>query len=223
MHIDHHLQVSILEMLIQSDEPIRYSDLKEDDIENSLFSYHLNKLIDRKIVEKRDDRYGFTVEGARWLNNNGSSLRQNESPRVSVALVVRNDSGEYLIGQRTGQFKEMINDYISPTIPYTNNADIADQVDAVVATYIPAESLRERIDYGFTQIKATYVDNAVLRTLFHVTFCNVSKFEPSLENFEWLNRKQIETINHPSATILEGLIDYIENNQNRTTTPTIAG
>lgn len=223
MHIDHYLQASILEKLIQSDELVRYSDLKDADIENSLFSYHLNKLIDRGMVEKKDDGYSLSIQGARWVNDNGLSLRQDESPRVSVVLVIRNEDDEYLIGQRTGQLKQTINDYISPATLYINGADIADQINTTISAYIPPENLKERADCGFVQIKATYVDTAVLRTLFHVTYCSVSKFEPIMKNFEWLSREQVEAIDHPSATILEGLMKYVENSENRKTTPTIAG
>lgn len=116
MNIDHHLQQSIIELLKQSAEPVRYTDLKDPTIENSLFSYHLNKLLTRGMVQKIDDRYSLTVEGARWVNDNGTSIRQTKAPRVAVALVVQNEAGDYLVGQRTGQMQTMINDYITPSV-----------------------------------------------------------------------------------------------------------
>jgi hypothetical protein len=223
MNIDHHLQQAILETLAKSEALVRYRDLKEDDIENSLFSYHLNKLIDRHMIEKSNDGYSLSIEGARWLKDNGFALRQKESPRVYVALVIQNEAGEYLVGQRTGQFKEMINDYISPAVPYTDGADIANQIDAAIGAFIPQANLRSRKNFGFAQIKASYNDGAILRSLFHVTRCEVEYFEPLQDNFEWLSREQIEAIVHPSATILIGLIVHVKNDENQNVTPTIAG
>ncbi len=227
MHIDHHLQLSTLQKLADSNSVIKYSDLKDGTIENSLFSYHLNKLIQRGMVEKQGDGYTLTIEGSRWLNDNGIGLRPKESPRISVAVVVQNDAGEFLIGQRTGQFKAMINDYFLPSLPYTNDADIAEQISGVMATYIPADCLIEQADYGFAQIRATYIDNAVMRRLFSITQCWTTRFEP-LQNqpdkqFEWLSWEQIQAIEHPSATILRDIIVFANHSENTHTTPLFIG
>jgi hypothetical protein len=227
MNIDHHLQQSILHKLAESVAPVRYSDLKEDDIENSLFSYHLNKLIDRKMVDKSDNGYMLSIEGARWLNDNGFELRESETLRVFVALVIQNGTGDYLVGQRTGQFKETINDYILPSNAYVNDADLTDQINQTLLTFIPYEALKQRTDFGFAQIKATYSDDAVMRTLFHVSYCRTDDFEPlepkQASTYEWMTSQQIEVIDHPSATILRSLIGYVQNDDNKSTTPVIAG
>ncbi len=223
MNIDHHLQQTILQKLADNDGPVRYSDLKAGDIENSLFSYHLNKLIDRKMVEKSDDGYSLTIDGARWLKDNGFMLKQADPARVFVALVVRNSDGSYLVGQRSGQFKAIINDYITPSKLYSNDFDIANQINKVVTAFIPEDTLRSYENFGFVQIKASYSDGAVLRSLFHVTSCEVENFEPLQDGFEWFSREQIESIEHPSATILSGLITHVENTDSQNTTPTITG
>jgi hypothetical protein len=227
MNIDHHLQLSLLRKLSQSDTPVRYSDLKDGDIENSLFSYHLNKLIDRKMVEKIDDGYRLTTDGSRWLNDNGVFLptRQKEALRVSIALVVTNEAGEFLIGQRTGQFKSMINDYMLPTRYYENTADITDQIDDTIAIYIPTDSLLERVDYGFGQIKAVYEDKT-MRHLFCITHCMTKNYEPLVQDwpaeFTWMSLDEITAIDHPSARILRGIISYVRSGDNHHETPLFA-
>lgn len=222
MNIDHHLQQSIIELLKKSAEPVRYTDLKDPTIENSLFSYHLNKLLARGMVQKIDERYSLTIEGARWVNDNGTAIRQAEAPRVAVALVVQDGAGNYLIGQRTGQMKAMINDYITPSVRYSNDEDLPDQVQQAITAYIPEGYLVSQKNFGFVQLKATYIDDVVMRLLFHVTAVQVRHFEAT-EPFEWLSREQINAIDHPSAKILQGLIDYVSDSENSTAAPVIAG
>ncbi|MDB5183357.1 MAG: hypothetical protein JWO07_38 [Candidatus Saccharibacteria bacterium] len=227
MNIDHHLQQAILEKLAQSGQLVRYSDLKDDTIENSLFSYHLNKLIDRKMVDKTDDGYRLSIDGARWLNDNGFALRQSETLRVYVALVIQNDAGEYLVGQRTGQFKSTINDYILPSNAYVNELDLSDQIDTAIATFIPNDNLGDITDYGFVQIKAAYVDDVVLRSLFHVSYCYVTNFEPTntkqASEYTWMSKDEIDKIKHPSAGILREIIDYTQDADNHHETPLFFG
>ena len=223
MNIDHHIQLTSIQKLAKSEKPVKYNDLKEAGVENSLFSYHLNKLLDRGMVTKIDDGYTLTIEGARWLNDNGVALHPKDAPRVVVALVVQNEDGTYLVGQRTGQFKETINDYILPSIRYTNDADLPEQIDQAIETFIPANNLSDKLDYGFVQIRATYADGRVMRNLFHLTFCRVKAFDPKTANYEWYPQEQIEEINHPSATILRQLIAYTQDTHNQRAAIVVAG
>lgn len=222
MDIDHHLQQAIIELLKQSSEPVRYTDLKDPAIENSLFSHHLNKLLTRGMVQKIDDGYSLTVEGARWLNDNGSSIKSSEAPRIAVALVIQDEAGNYLIGQRTGQMKATINDYITPSVRYSNDEDLPEQVQRAITKFIPEGCVIEQKDNGFVQLRATYIDDVVMRVLFHVTAVQVRHFEPMIP-YEWLSREQINIIDHPSARILQGLIDYVDSASDDISTPVITG
>lgn len=222
MNIDHHLQQAIIELLRESDEPVRYTELKDPTIENSLFSYHLNKLLARGMVQKVNDGYSLTIEGARWVNDNGVSIRQSEAARVAVALLVRNEAGDYLIGQRTGQMKTTINDYITPSVRYSNDEDLPEQVQQVITKFIPEGCAIEQKDKGFVQLRATYIDDVVMRVLFYVTAVQVRYFEP-MTPYEWLSREQVSAIDHPSARILQGLIDYVDSTSDDISTPVITG
>lgn len=222
MDIDHHLQQTIIERLKQSTDPVRYTDLKDPTLENSLFSYHLNKLITRNMVQKTDDGYALTIEGARWLNDNGFLLKPKEAPRVFIALVVQNNDGKYLINQRSGQMKSAINDYMFATTVYSNDAAISDQIQAAITKHIPDGKLVERTEFGFVQIQPVYIDNRTMRSLVSVTRCQVEPFEPPLETQRWMSRDEINAIDHPSAEILRQIIDYTQNSSAAHDTPSFA-
>lgn len=226
MNIDHHLQLAMIEKLASSAEALKYSDLKDKTVENSLFSYHLNKLIQRDMVVKQEDGYSLTKEGARWLNDNGIKMQPREAARIYIALVVQNDKGQYLIGQRTGQFSQKISDYILPSVPYTNSLDLSDQINNVVSTFLAGSEVTDQVDFGFMQIRATYKDGKVMRNLFSVTACKVNNFiqlVPGNAEYAWLEWEEVETIDHPSAEILRQVIVYIQDDRKAHSTPLIIG
>lgn len=227
MKIDHHLQLTMLRKLAGSEDLIRYSDLKEGDTENSLFSYHLNKLIDRGMVDRNDDGYSLSINGARWLNDNGFRIAQNEAPRVMIALVVQNAAGDYLVAQRAGQLKSTINDYMLLTHQYVNSDDIDDQIRQAIDRYVPGGSVINRTDFGFVQIKATYdLDARVMRNLFCVVKCQVAPFDPPeptpSASYSWMSEADIRQLDHPSATILRAVINYMSDDSNHHGTPLFA-
>jgi hypothetical protein len=63
--LDHHIQREIVYRLAFSDG-LRFSELKPDELESKLFTYHLKKVSSAGFVEKRDDGlYQLTAEGRR--------------------------------------------------------------------------------------------------------------------------------------------------------------
>ena len=64
-----------------------------------------------------------------------------------------------------------------------------------------------------------------MRVLFYVTEVKVVHFEAVTKKsvvYEWMNLESISAIDHPSARILRGLIDYISSAKNGSS-PIIAG
>lgn len=63
--LDHYIQRDIVYHLAFADQ-LRFGELKPDDIDNKLFTYHLKKVIAAGFVEKRDNgAYALTAEGRR--------------------------------------------------------------------------------------------------------------------------------------------------------------
>jgi hypothetical protein len=113
--VDHFLQAEILKRLITSDGPIRFSDLKDEGIENSLFMYHANKLIDRGLITKTNEGFALTTKGARWSNHSGVLLDFHvDTPRTLVQFVIHGPNETILVVSRIGQFKKLLNDYMLP-------------------------------------------------------------------------------------------------------------
>lgn len=111
-HTDHHLQSRILDVLhrhgVQS-----FSELKPDEIENSLFMYHMRKVMTRGIVEKTVDGYRLTPAGARWVNQTDIYQRAVQLPRPMVQLLVVQD-GHVIVSQRAEHMAEHMNTYMLP-------------------------------------------------------------------------------------------------------------
>ncbi len=206
-----------------SELPVTYTSLKDKTIENSLFSYHLNQLIAQNIVEKSELGYSLTVEGSRWLNDSGLSMSYPEALRVNIILVIRDKDSNYLIGQRTGQFKAQINDYLLPSNYYKNDLDVSEQIENTITDFIPEGCLLKQTDFGFTQIKITYSDTKTMRSLFCISVCVVEKFEPLVADgareYYWKPWSEIEKYTHKSAVLIHKIKKYTDNTINSRPTP----
>ena len=199
MKIEHHIEQKIVDSLRTSSQRLLYGQLKPDDLVNSHFSYYLNRLLTSKIIDKNDDGYGLTVEGARWLNDRSPEL---SIPRINIGLVICTGS-EYLVAQRKGQMKTTINDYMIVTTPYLNE-NLNSQVESAIAQSIPEGSDVDVSHVGFVQYEVSYTDKVIHRLIYLVQ-CKTPKFPvPPNDHLEftWMSLEDIKAIEHPSIAIL---------------------
>ena len=100
----HKIQLNILRRLLFSVSS-RYSDIKPFDMEGSLFKYHLDKLINRKLVRKDDSGlYFLTHEGKEFANQMDSikiSMGKQAKTTAKICCVRNIDQEiEYLLYTR---------------------------------------------------------------------------------------------------------------------------
>jgi ADP-ribose pyrophosphatase YjhB (NUDIX family) len=113
--LDHFQQAEIIAKLAAAESPIRFTDLKESGIENSLFMYHANKLINRGLVQKDDLGFSLTTKGARWANYVNSTLDLTPlTPRPLVQFIIEDEKQNILLAIRKGSLKQQLNDYLLP-------------------------------------------------------------------------------------------------------------
>lgn len=100
--LDHHLQRDIVYRLAFS-EGLRFSELKPDDIENKLFTYHLKKVTAAGFVEKDDEGlYRLTPEGRRVGVGAFRTHHMAIDRAYSILLLVirRQSDGAWLLTKR---------------------------------------------------------------------------------------------------------------------------
>lgn len=111
-HTDHVIQGKIIDSL-HCNGTQTFSELKPSDVENSLFMYHMRKLLARKIVEKSVDGFRLTPAGARWVNQTDEYQRIVHTPRLLVQLIVIKDD-HVLISERVDHMAQHLNRYMLP-------------------------------------------------------------------------------------------------------------
>jgi hypothetical protein len=111
-YVDHYIQTDILSVLLRQG-PKNFSALKPAELENSLFMYHMRKLIARGIVEKKDGNFSLTAAGVRWLNKTGLGRGEVEAPRCLVQFLVLADN-RLLLSERQEHMAEHLNRYLLP-------------------------------------------------------------------------------------------------------------
>lgn len=131
--VDHFLQAEIISRLAKSDGPVRFSELKDAGIENSLFMYHANKLIKRGLIQKERRGFSLTMKGARWANYVDTSYNLTPlTPRPLVQFIIEDTAQNVLLGVRRGSLKQHLNDYLLPGNIYRHGLPLADNVTLIL-------------------------------------------------------------------------------------------
>ncbi len=139
--LDHFLQTEIITKLTASSIPIRFSDLKDASIENSLFMYHANKLIDRGLIQKVDNGFTLTTKGARWANYVDTSLDLTPlTPRPLVQFIIEDTTQNILMATRKGSLKERLNDHLLPGNVYRHGLSLDENVSAILTELFGADN-----------------------------------------------------------------------------------
>lgn len=108
---DHHLQDKIVAALVDGKK--RFSDLVPEGLENSMFMYHMNKLLKKGIVQKDSDLYSLTQVGAKRYNARFRLRDPLELPTLLVQYLVINDE-KVLMSHRITALSENLNEYMLP-------------------------------------------------------------------------------------------------------------
>jgi hypothetical protein len=197
-YVDHFLQAQIVQQLAVSEKPLRFSELKDDGVENSLFMYHANKLIDRGLVAKQEDGFQLTEKGARWANYANANLLNREAlPKPLVQCIIKS-KGSVLIANRTGSMKELLNEYMLPGglhhVGKSSEENMNLFLQGLFAESVDAPSL-----ITVAEVIITHNDEFVHHTISHIFSLelpsqhvpkNTDKFE-----YNWVDIDSVKTTN----------------------------
>ena len=222
MYVDHYLQTAILSRLSDADGPLRFSELKEDGIENSLFMYHANKLIARGAITKDDDGFHLTANGARWVNSIERNMKNVQSTvKPLIQLVIRDSKGNILISSRKGQLKELLNDLMLPGGLHKTGESADENAATITAKILKDPSPVARFLTVIESIN-TYPDGFIYHSISHVYTIDVDIHPETVEDdrfeLKWMPLSEINTNNPLFASSLF-VLKFIEKLQNNTLQP----
>ena len=100
----HEAQMKILRHLLLTPSAGFAELQKTTELSSDHFNFHIKKLGAVGYIEKRDDRYTLTRAGKEYANRMDTDDNVIEKqPKLSVALIIENDRGEFLSQQRLKQ------------------------------------------------------------------------------------------------------------------------
>ncbi len=147
----HMIQQHIITVLTTS-QYARFRDLRPDQTDTNLVSYHLKLLIKNNIVKKIDSQYTLSQNGLAYVDRvNAEHMRVRTQPKIITMLLIQDGYGKVLLQRRTKQ--PYINTW---TLPYGKIH--IDDVSVVAA------ALRE------SQEKLDFIPNKPIR---HVGDCYI--------------------------------------------------
>ncbi len=103
----HDIQHEILKQLLFS-EKLRFSELNINNISNDHFSFHINRLLEEKLVAKDEEGlYSLTVIGKEYANrldvDSGKTKIERQAKIGGVVVCTRDSQKQYLMQQRLKQ------------------------------------------------------------------------------------------------------------------------
>lgn len=97
----HDLQRQIITKLLQKPLPQRYSELQIPGVDNDLFNYHLQILVKKEFLTKKDSHYQLSERGKQFASKMNAQGIPQQLFKNSVALAVfRNNYTELLVQKR---------------------------------------------------------------------------------------------------------------------------
>ena len=195
-YVDHFLQAEIIQKLAESEKPIRFSELKEDGIENSLFMYHANKLIGSGLIAKSKDGFYLTAKGVRWLNYTGTRLfRREVLPKPLVQCIIKANNS-VLIAKRTGSMKTHMNKYMLPGGLHKFGKTANDAISLYLQSLF-AESVDEPDFVTVAESIAVHKDEFVHHTISHIYCLSLpDRYQPidsQMFDYDWIDEELIKS------------------------------
>lgn len=217
--VDHYLQAIILTRLSSFDRAMRFSELKEDGVDNSLFMYHANKLIARKAIIKNDEGFHLTAAGARWINSTGLDMKYIQSTaKPLIQFVVRDKNNNLLLSTRKGQLKKLLNDYMLPGGLHKSGMSADDNAKRIARSIFGDNSLSPEF-LSIVESINTYSDGFIYHSLSHVYTLRREMTDHISDDdrfaFEWVPIEEIRTGNplFAKSIFLPQFIEKLQNKQ----------
>ncbi len=200
LYVDHHLQAALLSRLVDANGPVRFTDLKEDGIENSLFMYHVNKLISRGIIEKSDDGFLLTPNGAHWVNFVGPNMMSaTPTVRPLVELIIQGENNTILLSTRKGQLREQLNDYMLPGGLHKIGMTAGENAKRILSRLYPGLEAAP-VFLATVENISRYSDGFIYHSFAHIYTVDIPSRELPGEDdryaFEWMPMTSIR-VNNP--------------------------
>lgn len=103
----HDIQHEILKQLLFN-EKLRFSELNINNISNDHFSFHINRLLEEKLISKDDDGlYSLTIIGKEYANrldvDSGKTKIERQAKLGVVVVCTKDNQKQYLMQQRLKQ------------------------------------------------------------------------------------------------------------------------
>lgn len=197
--VDHYIQAEILKRLAYADTATRFSDLKDEGIENSLFMYHANKLINRGLIAKSDEGFVLTPAGARWSNHAGILAGfQTATPRPLVQFIIYGPDETILVTSRNGQLRQLLNSHMLPGDMYHYDLTLEENAAAYLQKLFGDQSFEPKLatNADFIHRYKDGFTHHVISYIFEVTIANPSALK-QIEGYDmnWVPLGSVKTTN----------------------------
>jgi 8-oxo-dGTP pyrophosphatase MutT (NUDIX family) len=189
--IDHHIQKHILGVLMYQ-KYARFRDMRPDNIDTNLYSYHLKQLLKQKLVTKTTEGYTLDTLGLSFVDRiNATTKRVSMQPKVITMAVIQDGYGGILM------YRKLRQPFIDAwTVPFGKVHDkdlsLLDSVQREIKEKVGDFAVAMQ-HAGDCYIRVRSHDQTVVSTLVHVFYGQSDDISPS-DHFEWVSPRHLSTL-----------------------------
>jgi ADP-ribose pyrophosphatase YjhB (NUDIX family) len=101
--VTHFIDRAIIKALTYGNN-LRFRDMRPENVDSNLYTYHLNSLIKSKYIEKTAGGYRLAPKGLAYVDLvSTTDFRPSKQPKICTAILLKNNNGEILLTKRTRQ------------------------------------------------------------------------------------------------------------------------
>ncbi len=190
--IEHHIQKSIMQALVFN-EYARYSDMRPENVDSNLYAYHLNRLILSGHIEKIDKLYRLSLKGLSYVEHTSSSIKINNQPKITTAILVNDGRENILLTKRLKQ--PYINYYGLPLGKIHSNKDNNILGSATRELYEKTGVKYEKMKHIGDIYLKIYIKNVLISDLLAHIFSAVIKKEVLINSSAmWVAKKDLANV-----------------------------
>lgn len=213
--VQHHIQRHIMHVLGQN-EWVRYSDMRPEGVESSLYSYHLRELMKTGLIEKVAGKgYRLSPKGMRYSDKVSlATMRPSVQPKIILKLVLDDGKGNVLV------YRKMLQPFVGKwNLPggKLHYDRLSAEQAAMREVLFVLKTAPAKIEHlGVVDYIATRGDELISRTLYLAYHVEVPEVAEARESYSWRNAKELvaDDCTLPTKRILElfyaGQNDFFE-------------
>jgi 8-oxo-dGTP pyrophosphatase MutT (NUDIX family) len=167
--------------------------MRPEKVDSNLYAYHLNRLVLNGYVEKENKLYRLSLKGLRYIEYTSGSVKINNQPKITTAVIVKDGKDNILLTKRLKQ--PYINYYGLPLGKIHSNKDNSILDAAIRELYEKTGIKHKKMKHvGDAYLKIYIKDVMISDLLAHVFLASIKNKVQTNDSTIWVTKSDLANI-----------------------------